>query len=302
MGSSSLAAAMLPPRIFIICTLHLATVVGQQVTPFVHHELPHARPRHSHGQYQPAPQHVQYQYQAPHQPQYQQHHVQHAGHGHQVPVELHGPGVVRHRPDTGHQCHLDYLDSHEEVCIPTFKTDCTKEDVYGGAEIKHHDECHDVVKTVCTETHEIQDMEVCAYSFSMLLVEAEAKVTEAVWQETCHDTQECVPAPVHGYHAPTCNKVVRHECYQEPSLVPVVKPVNVKLPTPEETCIIKQVLLPRVECQQVKERRCMLAPEVVPGQKVKIDKCSVKVGEPQCSEVILQLPRQKCPSKIVQHY
>ena len=33
--------------------------------------------------------------------------------------------------------------------------------------------------------------------------------------------------------------------------MPVVKPVSVKLPQPEETCIIKQVLLPRVECQKV---------------------------------------------------
>ena len=69
----------------------------------------------------------------------------------------------------------------------------------------------------------------------------------------------------------------RHECQQLPELVPVVKPVSVKLPQPEETCIIKQVLLPRVECQQVKERRCMVVPEVQDGPEVKIDKCSVEV-------------------------
>ena len=71
----------------------------------------------------------------------------------------------------------------------------------------------------------------------------------------------------------------RHECQQLPELVPVMKPVSVKLPQPEETCIIKQVLLPRVECQQVKERRCMVVPEVQDGPEVKIDKCSVEVRE-----------------------
>lgn len=71
--------------------------------------------------------------------------------------------------------------------------------------------------------------------------------------------------------------ISRHECHQDPSLVPVVKPVNIKLPQPEETCIIKQVLLPRVECQQVKERRCMVVPEVQDGPEIKIDKCSVEV-------------------------
>ena len=65
--------------------------------------------------------------------------------GHQVAVELHGPGVVRKGP--GHnKCQLDYVESHEEVCIPTFKTDCDKEDVPGGVVIKHHDQCDDVVK------------------------------------------------------------------------------------------------------------------------------------------------------------
>ena len=53
---------------------------------------------------------------------------------------------------------------------------------------------------------------------------------------------------------------------------------------------------------QVKERRCMLVPRAMPGPEVKIDKCSVEVGEPQCSEVILQLPRQKCPSKLVSYH
>ena len=43
----------------------------------------------------------------------------------------------------------------------------------------------------------------------------------------------------------------RHVCEQSPALLPVRKVVSVKLPQPVETCIIKQVLLPRVKCQQV---------------------------------------------------
>jgi len=210
--------------------------------------------------------------------------------------------VKSHQSNPG-QCHLDYEEKTEEVCVPSFKTDCDKESVAGGKVIKHHDQCYDVTKTVCTETHEIVDMEVCAYSFIARVVEAEAKLVDAVWTEACHDTQECLPGPpTHGYHAPACKHVIRHECQQLPELVPVVKPVSVKLPQPEETCIIKQVVLPRVECQQVKERRCMVVPEVQDGPEVKIDKCSVEVGDPACSDVILQLPRQKCPSKVVTPY
>ena len=137
--------------------------------------------------------------------------------------------------------------------MPTFKTDCDKEEVAGGVVIKHYDECHDVVKTVCTETQDIEDMEVCAWSVTMVNAESEARLVEGVWEEECHDVKECVPAPVsgHGYHAPGCSEVVRRECHQVPALIPVTRPVSLKLPQPGETCIIKQVLLPRVKCQQV---------------------------------------------------
>ena len=118
--------------------------------------------------------------------------------------------VKAHQSDPG-QCHLDYVEKTEEVCVPSFKTDCDKESVAGGKVIKHHDQCYDVTKTVCTESHEIVDMEVCAYAFTARVVEAEAKLVDAVWSEVCHDTQECLPGPpTHGYHAP-CTQVVRRE-------------------------------------------------------------------------------------------
>ena len=63
---------------------------------------------------------------------------------------------------------------------------------------------------MCTELHDIEDMEVCAYAFTMLVVEAEAKLVNAEWKENCHEIRECVPAPpTHGYGAPTCNEVIR---------------------------------------------------------------------------------------------
>ena len=49
---------------------------------------------------------------------------------------------------------------------------------------------------------------------------------------------------------------------------------------------------------QVKERRCVMAANTEPGQTVKMDKCTVEVGDQQCTEVILQLPRQACPARV----
>ena len=183
MFSSSLAT-MFTPRTFIICTLLASLARCQyqaQVTPFVHH----------------------------HQQQQQYGQQPRGRYPGQVPASVHGPGVVRGHADQG-TCQLDHVEAGGEVCVPTFTTHCDKEQTAGGVIIKHHDQCYDVTKTVCTEQHDIEDMEVCATSFSAVVVEAEAKLVTAEWVEACHDTAECVPAPpTHGYHAPSCRQVIR---------------------------------------------------------------------------------------------
>ena len=127
-----------------------------------------------------------------------------------------------------------------------------------------------VTKTVCTETDEISDNEVCAYSFTLKPVETEAKLVDVKWEKSCADDTICIN-PHHapgGYAGPTdCVEEYRHVCHLSPVLYPVIKKVIlptlsqyisnhvlqvvIKLPQPVETCIHKQVLLPRVECQQV---------------------------------------------------
>jgi len=197
-------------------------------------------------------------------------------------------------------CAVDHLDRRGEVCVPTFTTDCVKEDVSNGVVIQHRENCYSVTKTVCTEDHDIEDMEVCATRLNLISLEAEAKVVSAVWNEKCEAETSCVPTPGYhpGHHGQHCAQSVRHVCEQSPSLLPVTKVVSVKLPQPVETCLIKQVLLPRIKCQQVTERRCSMAATTQPAPDVKMDKCSVEVEDLQCTEVILQLPRQVCPARI----
>ena len=125
--------------------------------PFVHHELT------QHGQYS--------------QPQ-QYHAVNAYPTQHAAAPAYPGQFPAHRRPQharphvSSNQCQLDYADSSAEVCVPTFTTQCDKEEVAGGVVIKHYDECHDVVRTVCTETQDIEDMEVCAWSVASLNVEA----------------------------------------------------------------------------------------------------------------------------------
>ena len=41
-----------------------------------------------------------------------------------------------------------------------------------------------------------------------------------------------------------------------------------------------------------------MAATTQPAPEVAMDKCSVEVSDNQCTEVILQLPRQICPARI----
>merc|ERR1712226_1733467 len=70
----------------------------------------------------------------------------------------------------------NHLDKRGEVCVPTFTTDCVKEDVSNGVLVQHRENCYSVTKTVCTEGHDIEDMEVCATRLNLISLEAEAKV------------------------------------------------------------------------------------------------------------------------------
>merc|ERR1712123_161799 len=118
--------------------------------PYYHHPQPHAQPQ-PHAYPQP---HAHKQPHAHPQP-----HAQPQLHAQPRP---HGPGIEYDRE----KCAVDYVEKKAEVCVPTFKTDCEREDVKNGLVIKQQEECYQVTKTVCTETEEIVDNEVCAYSFT----------------------------------------------------------------------------------------------------------------------------------------
>jgi len=87
-------------------------------------------------------------------------------------------------------------------------------------------------------------------------------------------------------------------CYKDPVLVPLTKKVGIMLPYPLEKCVTYPILLPRISCTQVEDKKCMAVPRVREGLLINTNKCSVTLGDPQCSETVLSLPRQACPSKI----
>jgi len=204
-------------------------------------------------------------------------------------------------PNYSEKCGLDYVENPAEVCVPTLETECKQEDGGKGVELHQDEECHDVVRTVCVERHKVVDNEVCAYSYTLKPVVTEAKLVEAQWEKICHQDTICLN-PHHvqtSYGAPTyCHEEIHEVCHLEPTLVPVIRPVSVSLPQPVEVCINKQVVLPFLECQKVKDRHCTLVPSTKKSYRYQIDKCNVVLGQPACQETVLQLPRQACLQRI----
>ena len=45
---------------------------------------------------------------------------------------------------------MDYVEKKAEVCVPTFQTDCEREDVKNGLVIKQQEECYQVSSNLST--------------------------------------------------------------------------------------------------------------------------------------------------------
>jgi len=185
--------------------------------------------------------------------------------------------------------------------VPTLKTDCVSDQVKDGLKLYQEDSCYTVTRSVCTEGEEVELVDVCAVAYKLVQVAAEAKLVDVIWEKSCLEEKvECVgSAP--GYGAPTaysCPEKIKVVCQQNPVLAPVVAPINIKLPKPVNTCITKEIVLPRVKCQKVSEKRCNHVPKVVPGESILLEKCSVSVEGESCAEAVLQLPRQACVASV----
>jgi len=213
-------------------------------------------------------------------------------------------GYGRQAPGYGqnNHCVVDNLQKYGDVCIPTLNTDCEKESTRNGIRIETDEECYKVVKTICKEDSEVVNNEVCATYYEQRRVDAEIKTVTAKFEKVCKDEAICVappPAAAYGYESPAeCAKEYRHVCYKDPVLVPLTKKVGIMLPYPLEKCVTYPILLPRISCTQVEDKKCMAVPRVREGLLINTNKCSVTLGDPQCSETVLSLPRQACPSKI----
>ena len=193
---------------------------------------------------------------------------------------------------------LDVVEA-AEVCTPALETVCNPVEL-SRKSIKDVEQCYTVVRTVCTESTEEIDNEVCTYSYQPKTEGTTAKTVEVSFEKQC-ETQMvtvCQPAPHgygygHSYGHNYCKEVGQETCYNVPVVTVVEPAVDVIYPEPIKTCVNKPISLPRISCEDLSEEKCITVPEVEEVTET-FEKCVTQLAAPSCQAVELTLPKQVC--------
>merc|ERR1719275_162710 len=206
------------------------------------------------------------------------HHAAHHGVAHHAVAHhavVHAPvHHAYHAPK--HNCSVVDVVESAEVCTPAFETVCETIEV-PTKKIIDVEQCYPVTRTVCSESVEVIDNEICVYSYSQ-------KVTV------------CQPTPGYGYHQyghNYCKEVAQETCYNVPVVTEDIQDVEVAFPEPIEECVQKPIDLTRISCEDLTEEKCITVPEVMDDIELE-EKCITQLAAPACQTVELTLPKQVC--------
>merc|ERR1719348_1632929 len=208
---------------------------------------------------------------------------------HHAPV-YHKPAPVYHQPHYGyeqpkHNCSVQDVVESAEVCTPALETVCNPVEL-SRKNVIDAEQCYTVTRTVCTESIQEIDNEVCTYSYQPKTEATTAKTVEVSFKKEC-DTQMvtvCQPTPGYGYHSyghNYCKEVAQETCYNVPIVTPVEPAVQVAFPEPIKTCVDKPISLPRISCEDLSEDKCIVVPEVEEVSET-FEKCVTALAAPAC--------------------
>jgi len=243
--------------------------------------------------------------------------------GHAAPAYGHpAPAYGHHAPAPAygyeqpkHNCSVVDVVEKAEVCTPTLAKACAPVTLPIKL-IVSKEQCYPVTRTVCVESIEIIENEVCTYGYEAVgeqtaKVEghgSDAKTVTVEFNEVSKTQMVtvCAPQPApyggyghnggygqQGYGHQYCNEVAQTTQYNVPAVPVIDVDVNVIYPAPVKTCVDKPISLPRVTCGDITEEKCIQVPEIEISS-VDVEKCVYALGAPACIEVELTLPKQVC--------
>merc|ERR1739848_891902 len=183
-----------------------------------------------------------------------------------------------------------------EVCVPAFEEKVTPVTL-AVKEVVDEDYCYQQITTVCSVTETVNQHELCTYSYVPKTETLPAQVTQVTYEEKS-ETMKVTNCKASGYgdaykgEHQVCAEEYQTQAYSIP-LVTVPKDITIELtnPTPVQTCVIKEIILTEVVCEDVVDQRCFNVARLVDAVNV-INQQEIVVGEPNCNAVTLELPTQ----------
>merc|ERR1719458_1949633 len=194
-----------------------------------------------------------------------------------------------------HNCSVVDVVESAEVCTPAFETVCETIEV-PTKKIIDVEQCYPVTRTVCSESVEVIDNEICVYSYSQKVVATTAKTVTVPFARECNTQMVtvCQPTPGYGYHQyghNYCKEVAQETCYNVPVVTEDIHDVEVAFPEPIEECVQKPIDLIRISCEDLTEEKCITVPEVMDDIELE-EKCITQLAAPACQTIELTLPKQ----------
>ena len=159
------------------------------------------------------------------------------------------------------------------------------------------------MSTVCTETSETVDNEVCSYTYTEKQDTANGQTVEVTFEKRTNVQMVtvCQPQPSgyggyghqQSYGHQYCKEVAQETAYNVPVVKTVNVPVQIAYPEPVRTCVNKPITLPRLRCEPKVEQKCVNQPRIEDSFE-SVEKCTVQQGTPKCQRIELTLPKQVC--------
>jgi hypothetical protein len=229
----------------------------------------------------------------------------HAAPAYHQPAPYHAPAPAYHSYETPkHNCSVLDVVEAAEVCTPAFETVCTPVELTRKNVIDVR-QCYTVTRTVCSESTEEIDNEVCTYSYQPKTETTTAKTVEVTFVKECKAQMVTVCQPAEygygqGYGHNYCKEVAQETCFNNPVVTPVEPAVDVTYPEPIKTCVNIPIILPRISCEDLSEEKCITVPAIEDVSET-FENCVTSLAAPACQAVELTLPKQVC-AEIVYGY
>merc|ERR1711910_15325 len=159
---------------------------------------------------------------------------------------------------------------YAEVCVPAFTT-VDKPITLDVKVVEDNDYCYQQITTVCSLTTKTSSHTLCTYSYQNKVTTLDARVTQVTYAEK---------SQTQAYKVPLVTE-------------PLAITVDLTNAEPVETCVVKEIEVDEVICEDVTSQRCFNVARLVDSTNTVIQ-TEVVLGDPKCDAVTLTLPTKAC--------